>query len=68
MRKNKDFEAKIYYTLDGTKPTNESNLYDGGAIVLDDFDIEEDADEVNKKTTLHRIAHVNAIAVKENAL
>ena len=58
-------DAKIYYTIDGTKPTTDSHLYDGGAIVIEDFEIEEDIDEEKKIVTLHRTSHLNAIAVKE---
>ena len=60
-------DASIYYTLDETVPDtgNEEELYDGGAVILEEFEIEEEVDEENKIVTLHRTARVNAVAVKE---
>ena len=59
-------DASIYYTLDESKPDSNSLLYDGSAVILDDFEIEEEIDEENQIATVHRTAYVNAIAVKEN--
>ena len=57
--------AEIHYTLDGTSPDENSELYDGSAVILDDFNIVETVDEVTNVITLHRTARVKAIAVKE---
>lgn len=58
-------DASIYYTLDESKPDSNSQLYDGNAVILNDFEIKEEIDEENNILTLHRTAHVNAIAIKE---
>lgn len=57
--------ADIYFTMDESKPDSSSEKYDGGAVVLSNFNIEEEIDEENQRATLHRTASINAIAIKE---
>lgn len=56
-------DAEIYYTLE-TAGEEEPRLYDDGAVILEDFDIEEELDEENRIMTLHRSAIVNVYASK----
>lgn len=58
-------DASIYYTLDGKNPDKKSNLYDGNAVILDDFDIKEEIDKAKEQITFHRTANINTIAIKE---
>ena len=66
-------DAKIYYSLNDASPDAddvsadpELQEYDGGPIILEEFEIEEDVDEDKKEVTLHRTAKVNAVATKES--